>query len=102
MIDIPYFKPVTQPFDAIGTMISFQFIAALFPDEVIIDGLVKIRSKPSHVIPVPHQARDRLQPESSVTELVPGYRLDDVWTPVFTGVTTFYESIIVELGDYSN
>jgi hypothetical protein len=28
-----------------------------------------------------------------IKELVPGFRRDDVWTPVFTGVTTFYKSI---------
>jgi hypothetical protein len=28
--------------------------------------------------------------------MVPGFRRDAVWTPVFTGVTTFYESIILE------
>jgi hypothetical protein len=25
--------------------------------------------------------------------MAPGFRRDDVWTPVFTGVTTFYENI---------
>jgi hypothetical protein len=57
------------------------------------------------VIPAPYQVRDKLQPESRVPgenrepvfKIVPGVRRDDAWTPVFTGVTIFYEAI-----NYSN
>ncbi len=52
---------------------------------VTIDGFVKNRQNPNHVIPVPHQVRDRLQPESSILQL-----LKCSWTPGFAGVTIFY------------
>ncbi len=53
------------------------------------------------VIPAPYQVRDKLQPESRVPggnrdpvfEMVPGFCQVDAWTPVFTGETTFYETI---------
>jgi len=56
---------------------------------------------PRSVIPAPYQVRGKLQAESRVPgvnrdpifEMVPGFRRDDVWTPVFTGVTIFYETI---------
>ena len=50
---------------------------------IFLDGLVKSRRKPSYVIPVPHQVRDRLQPESSILK-----NLYFSWTPAFAGVTT--------------
>jgi len=40
---------------------------------------------------VPGENRD------PVFEMVPDFRRDDVWTPVFTGVTTFYENISFDL-----
>ena len=59
------------------------------PDAVL-DELVKSPESSFWVIPVPHEARDKLQPESSLSN-----GLWTVWTPVFTGVTTFYETIIL-------
>ena len=40
------------------------------------------------VIPAPYQVRGKLQPESSSFK-----DLEILWTPVFTGETTFCESI---------
>jgi len=59
------------------------------------DEFVKSRSGPVFVIPAPYQVRGKLQPESRVPgenrgpvyEMVPDFRRNDVWTPVFTGVT---------------
>ncbi len=50
----------------------------------------------------PDLHRDKLQPESGVPggnrdpvfEMVPGFRRDGASTPVSTGVTTFYETIM--------
>jgi hypothetical protein len=47
------------------------------------------------VIPAPYQVRGKLQQESRVPgenrdpvfEMVPDFRRDDVWIPVFTGMT---------------
>jgi hypothetical protein len=53
------------------------------------------------VIPAPYQVRGKLQPESSRSPgerrepfktLAPGFHRES-WTPVFTGETTFYETI---------
>jgi hypothetical protein len=52
------------------------------------DDFLKSRLNPIYVIPVPHQARDRLQPESRNFN-----QLKNPWTPVFTGVTISYEAI---------
>jgi hypothetical protein len=62
------------------------------------DELVKSLKILRSVIPAPYQVRGKLQPESRVLgvnrdpilEMVPGFRRDDVWTPVFTGVTTYH------------
>jgi len=52
------------------------------------DGFVKSRKIDFSVIPAPHQERDKLQPVSSKIK-----KLKSLWTPVFTGVTTFYEAV---------
>src|SRR3990172_8828794 len=52
------------------------------------DEVVKSRKSLIIVIPAPYQVRGKLQPESSSFE-----GLEILWTPVFTGETTFYESI---------
>jgi len=68
--------------------------------DIDFNGLVKSPFCPISVIPAPYQVRGKLQPESSpgenrdpVLDMVPDFRRDDAWTPVFTGVTTFYELI---------
>jgi len=48
------------------------------------DKLVKSRKVPLFVIPAPHRVRDKLHPESGLLRY-----LQMLWTPVFTGVTTF-------------
>jgi thiosulfate/3-mercaptopyruvate sulfurtransferase len=52
------------------------------------DGFAKSRRSLTVVIPVPYQVRDKLQQESNLFK-----RLEILWTPVFTGVTTFYKFI---------
>ena len=47
------------------------------------------------VIPAPHQVRDKLQPKSSIFN-----KLQLLWTPVFTGVTTFYEIILLNVSEF--
>jgi len=54
----------------------------------IFDELAKSRKIDFSVIPAPHQGRDKLQPVSSKIN-----NLKSIWTPVFTGVTTFCETI---------
>jgi hypothetical protein len=71
-------------------MINSQLaIKTLF--KTILDGLTKSPFRPGFVIPAPYQVRGKLQPESSVFN-----QLKILWTPVFTGVTTFYEFIILD------
>ena len=53
-----------------------------------IDGLVKSPKIPFSVIPSRIGVRDDGQPESSILK-----QLQTIWTPVFTGVTTFYRTI---------
>ena len=67
------------------------------------DGLAKGPKRPLSVIPAKalHQHGTVRKPESRVPgenrdpafEMDPDFRLDDIWTPVFTGVTTSYEDI---------
>ena len=65
------------------------------------DDLVKSRNSIEFVIPANPGSSPGQAPESRVPgenrdpvfEMVPDFRRDDVWTPVFTGVTTFYENI---------
>jgi hypothetical protein len=52
-------------------------------------------SKAVKVIPIPHQVRDRLQTESSILKLK-----EFSWTPVFTGVTTIIDSLILKDRNY--
>ena len=63
------------------------------------DGLVKSRKSPFFVIPakVLRQAQDREPAEWPESSLF--IQLRRVWTPVFTGVTTFYETVNPYLSD---
>ena len=62
-----------------------------------LDGVVKSQEAGLSVIPAnpgsgPGQAPESRVPGENrdpVFEMVPDFRRDDVWTPVFTGVTTF-------------
>ena len=60
-----------------------------------IDGPVKSRETPLFVIPakVLRQAQDRELVERPESSYIEWFQL--VWTPVFTGVTTFYETIFI-------
>ncbi len=65
------------------------------------DDLIKILKRRISVIMAnpgsgPGQAPESRVPGENrdpVFEVVPDFRRDDVWTPVSTGVTTFYENI---------
>jgi len=65
------------------------------------DDLVKSLERGISVIPAnpgsgPGQAPECRVPGENrdpVFEMAPDFRRDDVWTPVSTGVTTFYENI---------
>ena len=61
-------------------------------DLPVIQDLVQGLKMLFSVIPAPSQVRDKLQPESSVFEW-----LQILWPPVFTGVTTFYEIVKIQL-----
>jgi hypothetical protein len=59
----------------------------------IFDGLVKSQKIPFPVIP----AKAGIQCFQAVADhLDSGFHRSTIWTPVFTGVTTFYEFIIFE------
>jgi len=60
--------------------------------EFTVHGLAKSQKTSFFVIPAPHQVRDKLQPESSVFR-----NLSLTWTPAFAGVTTFHESVKVQI-----
>jgi hypothetical protein len=51
-------------------------------------GFPSFRRKPESRIPGENQ--------DPVSKMVPGFRRDDVWTPVFTGVTAFQQIIDFE------
>jgi hypothetical protein len=69
-----------------------------------IDELVKSQEVRFPVIPANPESGPGQAPESRVPgenrdpvfEMAPDFRRDDVWTPVSTGVTTFYEIIKIE------
>ena len=68
-----------------------------------IDELVKSPKVGFSVIPAnpgsgPGQAPESRVPGENrdpVFEMVPDFRRNDVWTPGFTGVTTFYETVTI-------
>ena len=57
------------------------------------DELVKSLKIPCSVIPAKAGIQGSGVNQDPIFEMVPGFRRDDVWTPVFTGVTAFYETI---------
>ena len=61
------------------------------------DDLVKSQKRPFSVIPANPGSCPGEEPESSSF-----VELQIIWTPVFTGVTTFYEAVIIDADNGRN